>query len=121
MSESPNGSKVSQLLQKIPLKRRIDDVVKRMYQIGISLFKQVNIKESKRHEYFQYFLASAYATITSKNILFASLYIDMNQDQINKWERMFIYLGDSAFYYPLIRTHWNLMVARFETWKQLFE
>jgi len=97
--------------QKIPLRKRIDDVVKHMYRIGISPFKQVNIKESKRHKYFRYFLALLYATVTSRNILLASLYINMNQDQINNWERMFICLGDNAFYYPLIRTHWNLMVA----------
>jgi hypothetical protein len=99
--------------KKIPSQLISKDAVDKLYKLGHSGTRKSakHLMEPKWHKYLRYIMGVMYLIIVLKTTLFILLYMKLSEDEATN-ERIFVYLGDCAYYIPQIRFHWNVYIVQ---------
>jgi hypothetical protein len=93
----------------IPPKFIIKDAVNIMHHLGLSANKRGCETETFKHKVLRYSIGIAQFIFFIKSILFLSLYLTMDEQEIIEYQRFFITFCDIAYFMPDIRIHWNII------------
>ena len=94
------------LLNKVlPKEFRIKDVDVYIYKLGL-IKKQ---HESKKYQLFRYLVLFTAILNAIKSVISILIY-HFKANQIDQYERLFVWIGDYTFYIPKIRYHINAVV-----------
>ena len=95
--------------EKIPSDLVVKSAINITYRIGISPLKNGDsVNETKSHYVLRLSIGFAYIMLILRCAIFLLLYL--NEDESLN-ERIFIYLGDFAYFFPAIRVHWNMLLV----------
>jgi hypothetical protein len=105
--EPEDSNRVINSSGKISSRFIIKDAINIMHHLGF-------IKEQEEtlgYKLFRYSVRMMLSVLATKCSTFLIMYLLMNEEQIKSHERVFINLGDYAYFIPQIRIHWNAMTA----------
>jgi len=110
MAQFVSEDETISLSRNIPAKYLIKDAIDIMHHLGLSALKKGCFTETWKHIILRYTIEIQFIIQSLKSFFFLSLYLNMSQEKVRQNERIFICLGDLAYFMPEIRIHWNVVL-----------